>query len=102
MARLPGPLRLEGRRGRWIVRLDDDPQAGGLAGMAARYGGLAAREVDGALVVEDPGYGRVIFAADGHVEAEGRRLEPRDWTIAGTAHDFPQAEARAPARVATG
>jgi len=47
-----------------------------------------ADEANGDILVDDPEYGRVRFGADGSVEAEGRRLEPAEWTIAGEARTF--------------
>ena len=82
-------LRLHGRRARWIVRVADRADAGTLADMQRRFGDLAVTDSDdGALTITDPTYGRVIFRADGVVEAEGRRLDPRDWTIQGEATTF--------------
>ncbi len=37
------------------------------------------------LVVDDPEYGTVRFLADGRVVAEGRSLDPSDWTVRGEA-----------------
>ena len=78
-------LRLEGSRCRWIVRLGGVAEDGDLDAFITRFGGLdASLETDGALVVDDPVYGRVVFGADGRVEAEGRILDPSGWTIQGT------------------
>lgn len=55
-------LRLAGRKGRWIVRLSDLGREGGLDGMQARFATLSARrDEEGALIVVDPDYGRVVF-----------------------------------------
>jgi len=78
-------LRLAGRRGRWILRLGEAGRHGGLEDFRRRFVGLAARgETDGRIVVDDPDYGVVEFAADGRVAAEGRVLDPGDWSLAGT------------------
>ncbi len=74
-------LRLAGRGGLWLLRLG---QAGDLAGFAARHALRPELSPDGTIRVMDADYGEVVFAADGTVEAEGRRLDPRDWTLAGT------------------
>ncbi len=77
-------LRVAGRKATWIVRLGDRSLSGSLDGFAARFAGLAARPgPDGALVVDDPDYGEVVFAADGSATAQGRRVDPADWDIAG-------------------
>lgn len=77
-------LRLAGRRGWWIMRLG---RAGALDSFVARHAGLTLTGDDprAILVVEDPDYGPVTFHPDGTVEAEGRRLAPRDWTVTGHA-----------------
>lgn len=74
-------LRLPGRDGRWIVRVTT---AAAPAEAAARFAGLTL-EVgpDDTITIADPDYGPVRFGADGVVEAEGRRLDPATWTIAG-------------------
>jgi hypothetical protein len=82
-------LRLPGRRARWIVRVADRAEAGSLDEMHRRFGNLSVTEAgDGALAITDPTYGRVIFAHHGVVEAEGRRLDPSEWTIQGEATTF--------------
>ncbi len=79
-------LRLDGRQGRWIVRVADAADAASLDAMAARYGALEFTEqADGTIRVDDPAYGPVLFRQDGSVEAEGRRLDPKSWTVKGEA-----------------
>jgi hypothetical protein len=79
-------LRLAGRNGRWIVRVADVGEAAGIDAMRARFGHLIATvRDDDAIVIDDPAYGPVIFHPDGVIEAEGRRLDPGDWTIRGEA-----------------
>jgi hypothetical protein len=36
------------------------------------------------LRVDDPDYGPVLFHPGGRVEAEGRVIDPKDFTVAGT------------------
>ncbi|AUH33531.1 hypothetical protein [Paracoccus tegillarcae] len=75
-------LRLEGRDGRWIVRLTEG--ADDLDGLRDRFGKLSLIEKpDGRILVTDPDYGSVIFCPDGTVEAEGRKLDPSQWTVEG-------------------
>ena len=59
-----------------------------LAGFAARHALRPELSPDGTIRVTDADYGEVVFAADGTVEAEGRRLDPRDWTLAGTRREI--------------
>lgn len=74
-------LRLAGRQGRWLMRL---ASADGLSS-ADRFAGLApAGDVRGRITVEDPEYGLVTFENDGTVHAEGRKLELKQFTIAGS------------------
>jgi len=83
-------LRVPGRKATWIVRLGSgalDPFAESFSNLAARY------ETDGLIVVEDPGYGEVQFHPDGRVEAEGRAIDPAEWTVAGRATVLPDAPA---------
>ncbi|MFT4173943.1 MAG: hypothetical protein QM639_15365 [Rhodocyclaceae bacterium] len=75
-------VRLPGRRGVWLVRLCDD-KAPDFDAFRARFQSLRVEHSDGDLVVDDPAYGRVRFAADGRVEAQGRVLDPQSWPIAG-------------------
>ncbi|MFN3722111.1 MAG: hypothetical protein ACK4VZ_03630 [Paracoccaceae bacterium] len=77
-------LRLAGRQGWWIVRLGDAAQ--GLDAYVAKFSQLAL-DTDAnsraSVTVEDPEYGTVQFRADGRIEAEGRTVNPREWTVAG-------------------
>ncbi len=78
-------LRRAGRRGRWLLRLGDTGRHGDLAGFRRRFAGLAARSApDGCIAVDDPDYGMVEFRPNGSVAAEGRTLDPADWSLAGT------------------
>jgi len=79
-------LRLPGRKGAWIVRLGSRKEHGSLDAFATRFAALEiAGETDGALVVRDPEYGEVRFTADGAAEAQGRRLDPSQWSVRGNA-----------------
>ena len=82
-------LRLPGANSRWLVRVSDTTRDGDLAAFADRHAGLAATASDGDFLVNDPDYGPVRFCADGRVEAEGRVLNPREWSIAGEATKLP-------------
>jgi hypothetical protein len=82
-------IRVEGRKATWIVR------AGGLVGgetmeeYAIRFAGLAVRHGEGDEIrVADPQYGEVRFHGDGSVSAEGKRIDPRQWTVAGNSTRF--------------
>jgi hypothetical protein len=57
-----------------------------LAAFAERFAALApdpGADPRGRFTVTDPDYGPVVFHPDGTVEAEGRRLRPKDWSVAG-------------------
>ncbi len=73
-------LRLAGRDGLWLLRLG---VADDLVGFVARHALTPEIATDGSIRVLDPDYGEVVFHADGVVEAEGRRLDPRNWTLQG-------------------
>ncbi|WP_429811509.1 hypothetical protein [Ensifer sp. B1-9] len=76
-------LRQAGHKTRWIVRVCEVTD---LAGAEARFAALAVEETaDGAFVVNDPDYGRVVFRLDGSTEAEGRTIAAKDFTVAGEA-----------------
>ncbi|MHB1104694.1 MAG: hypothetical protein ACYC0C_18365, partial [Devosia sp.] len=65
-----------------------------LAAFRSDFAALDAAEgTDGNLTVMDPVYGEVVFGANGMVRAEGRVLDPADWSIEGDAHSFAR-EAR--------
>ena len=79
-------LRIDGHRTAWIVRLGDH---GSEDDFAARFAGLSISEgADGVLTVEDPEYGTVLCHADGRTEAEGRVLNPADWSVEGKASNM--------------
>ncbi len=78
-------LRQPGLSTRWIVRLGDTQQFGGLDAFAARFSGLHVEgDKDAILTVNDPQYGKVTFNPDGSMVAEGRRIDPQDWTVKGS------------------
>ena len=73
-------LRLAGRDGLWLVRLGTSTD---LADFAARHDLEASVAPDGTIRVLDPDYGEVVFHANGVIEAEERKIDPRDWTLTG-------------------
>lgn len=73
-------LRLAGRNGLWLVRLG---RAENLGDFSAAHDLSAVVAADGTIRVMDRDYGEVVFHPDGTVDAEGRHLDPRDWTLAG-------------------
>ncbi len=79
-------LRQNGRNTRWIVRVFDRADAEDTGGRFARLS--AETEADGTVAVDDPEYGRVLFRADGTVEAEGRVIAPDDFTVRGAANSI--------------
>ena len=79
-------LRAPGRKATWIVRMAERGKADEIEKDFATLG--LVEEANGDILVDDPEYGRVRFGADGSVEAEGRRLDPAEWTIAGEARPF--------------
>ncbi|MDO5528333.1 MAG: hypothetical protein Q4F71_02920 [Paracoccus sp. (in: a-proteobacteria)] len=75
-------LRLDGRQGRWIVRVTEIDS--GIDDLLAAFGTLTLTEnADGDMVVTDPEYGPVTFHPSGAVSAEGRRIDPSEWTLKG-------------------
>jgi hypothetical protein len=79
-------LRVVGRKATWIVRLGERSSSGSLDGFALSFGGLDVIEAaDGELVVQDPDYGTVRFLKDGTAHAEGRVVDPSQWTVRGHA-----------------
>jgi hypothetical protein len=74
-------LRQYGKNTRWIVRVCEAPNLGAVK---SRFASLSVDETaDGSLIIEDPDYGTVTFREDGSVQAEGRLIVPRDFTVAG-------------------
>jgi hypothetical protein len=79
-------LRLRGRKAWWLVRTSSREFAAELRAQAAIM--TVKIEPDGAIAVDDAQYGRIIFRADGAVEAEDRTLRPAEWTIRGETTQF--------------
>ena len=83
-------LRLPGRRGAWIVRLGEKRLHGSPDDFVQVFSALSfATDDDGGIVIDDPEYGRVTFRADGRVSAEGRMLDPDDWSVRGATVKLP-------------
>ncbi|MET3598335.1 hypothetical protein [Martelella mangrovi] len=79
-------IRQNGRETAWLFRLGRcEGENGGLAGFNARFKAIGFTQLeDGTITVDDPEYGQIVFGDDGSVAAEGRRLDPAEWTIEGT------------------
>ena len=91
--------RLPGLDGCWLVRLSDVGRDVSLAAFGERMARLAWDSAPGeGIVLEDPDYGRVECALDGTVTAEGRRLDPSSWTIAGAARTIDGGEIALPSQ----
>ncbi|MGV8939876.1 MAG: hypothetical protein ACOH2J_22390 [Allorhizobium sp.] len=85
-------LRLPGRKASWIVRLGGLDESKDHAAFSARFSSLSARFGDNdTIVIDDPDYGPVVFHADGRISAEGRVLDPAQWTVKGQASELPPA-----------
>jgi hypothetical protein len=78
-------LRLSGRRGWWLLRAGAATSLAPFVNRFAALNALAGDDPRGIITVNDPDYGPVVFHPDGTVEAEERRLQPKDWTVAGEA-----------------
>ena len=80
-------LRVPGRKAVWLLRAGS---AGSISAFADRFSGLEVAEGKGDLLeVADPEYGLVRFFGGGRIEAEGRVVDPAEWTVAGRAELFP-------------
>lgn len=79
-------LRLPGRDGLWLVRLGS---ADDMSTFSAMHDLQYLVKDDGCIYIQDTEYGEVIFNPDGTVTAEGRQLDPREWTLAGTKQVLP-------------
>lgn len=82
-------LRLPGRAATWLVRVGALAAGGSLADFGTRFGALRVVVAGGDLLVDDPEYGPVLFRADGTVAAEGRTLDPSQWSVEGEARIIP-------------
>ena len=79
-------LRVPGRKAVWLVRAG---AARSLEGFGKTFSGLEVRNgKSGLLEVADPEYGPVRFHRGGRVEAEGRTVDPKEWTVAGRTELF--------------
>ena len=84
-------LRLNGHRSLWIVRLGSLQDHGTQSDFSTRFGSLSANvNSDGTITIDDPEYGRVTFHQDGRVSAEGRVLDPANWTVEGDVAPMPR------------
>jgi hypothetical protein len=82
-------LRVPGRKATWLLRAGNAGKARSLDTFAKKFFTLEVKRGKGGLLeVTDPQYGLVKFHKDGRVEAEGRVVDPRDWTVAGRAELF--------------
>lgn len=82
-------LRIAGHRTSWIVRMGERGAEGSDEAFAAKFSGLSVADSDdGALTVDDPDYGLVVCHADGRIVAEGRTVNPGEWSVEGAATLF--------------
>lgn len=89
-------LRLNGHRSIWIVRLGNTDDHGAQGDFASRFANLSAKfGSDETIVIDDPEYGTVEFHNDGRVSAEGRILDPDQWTVEGESVRLPRGALRA-------
>ncbi|HUH77197.1 MAG TPA: hypothetical protein VLZ53_07525, partial [Devosia sp.] len=80
-------LQLAGTNTVWIVRIGETAD---LDALQQHFAPLALNiSADGIWRLDDPEYGPVIFHPDGVVEAEGRRIDPNSYSIAGDAITLP-------------
>lgn len=87
-------LRTDGPVSRWLVRLGRRADFASLDEFGSALTQPAWRDEGGAWAFEDPEYGLVTMGEDAQVLAEGRRLDPTSWTIAGHAQHLAVATAR--------
>jgi hypothetical protein len=74
-------LRLAGQKNWWILRLGATED---LPAFAALHQGLTLTGgPQDVLRVEDADYGTVLFHPDGRIEAEGRVIDPAQWSVEG-------------------
>ena len=79
-------LRLSGHDGLWLLRLG---RGGDLRAFAARHVLDIEKRADGTYRVTDADYGVVDFRPSGVVAAEGRELDPNEWTMQGERRRLP-------------
>ena len=86
-----------GLRSHWIVRLGATSRHGDLDSFAAVFAALDFSQTpEGDLIIMDPDYGPVRFGSRGAVTAEGRELDPADWTVTGERRTLPDGPLRRP------
>lgn len=77
-------LRLNGHQSTWIVRLGSTRNhLSPKVFFESVQTLIVVHGPDGILTINDPDYGEVLFYPDGRIEAEGRTLDPEDWSITG-------------------
>ncbi|WP_425287432.1 hypothetical protein [Paramesorhizobium deserti] len=83
-------IRLPGRKATWIIRLGDAKRDGSEDTLANSFADLSLSpgENDG-FVMNDPEYGPVVFHADGRITAEGKVLDPAEWSVEGMVKQLP-------------
>ncbi|GAB7215642.1 PA14 domain-containing protein [Dickeya oryzae] len=82
-------IRLNGQQTCWLVRINDRVDSS-LDTFRTRFSSLAmTQHDDGSIEVNDPLYGTVRFFADGRVNAEGRTLDPQQWSVIGSSCELP-------------
>ncbi|WP_417823996.1 hypothetical protein [Thalassospira lucentensis] len=79
-------LRLSGRDSIWVIRLG---HASDLVKFAADHELKVQVDTDGTYRIEDTQYGTVSFHQSGVVTAEGRTLDPKEWTLKGDRTKLP-------------
>ena len=84
-------LRMAGRRARWLLRLASVADGTSLHTAGGRFPTLRIEEAGKDFIVRDPEYGTVVFRESGAVEAEGRTLDPKSWTVGGESRTFAEA-----------
>lgn len=88
-------LRAAGRQTTWIIRLGERATAGSLDAFAEMHERIAVTEgPDDELIVDDREYGRVRFLGDGCAIAEGRVIDPSEWTVLGKAVRLAPSDAK--------
>ena len=87
-------LRMTGRGARWLLRLTSVSDGASFYAAGGRFSVLRIEEAGRDFIVRDPEYGTVVFRESGMVEAEGRTLDPKSWTVAGEGRIFAEAGIR--------
>jgi hypothetical protein len=89
-------LRVNGRQSTWIVRAGGQQATASMTEFRNRFERLAVRQGPGGeLIVDDPEYGTVRFFGDGNIAAEGRVLDPSQWTVRGRATNLAASREKA-------